>query len=63
MLGYVEPDGKLVNLPSPALTPVVGSLGKELFVVPGKWARISNISDDGKLIQAETFKWARAKFV
>ncbi|CAE7826855.1 unnamed protein product, partial [Symbiodinium sp. CCMP2592] len=37
-------------------TPVLGVVGKGLLVVPGQWARLSNISADGKFIEAEHFK-------
>ena len=36
--------------------PVVGLVGKGLLVVPGQWARLSNISEDGKWIQTERFR-------
>ena len=35
---------------------VIGSVGKGLLVVPGQWARLSNISDMGTWIQTENFK-------
>ena len=31
-------------------------VGKGLLVVPGQWARLSNIFEDGKFIEAEHFK-------
>ena len=37
-------------------SPVLGVVGKGLLVVPGQWARLSNISEDGKFIEAEQFK-------
>ena len=37
-------------------TPIVGSVGRGLLVVPGQWARLSNISEDGKWLRMETFK-------
>ncbi|CAE7256619.1 unnamed protein product, partial [Symbiodinium natans] len=36
--------------------PVVGLVGKGLLVVPGQWARLSNISQDGKWIRTERFR-------
>ena len=37
-------------------TPVLDVAGKGLLVVPGQWARLSNISSDGKFIEAGQFK-------
>ena len=37
-------------------TPIVGSVGRGLLVVPGQWARLSNISEDGKWLRTETFR-------
>ena len=35
---------------------VTGLVGKGLLVVPGQWARLSNISADGKWLRTERFK-------
>ena len=35
---------------------IIGSVGKGLLVVPGQWARLSNISDSGTWLQTESFK-------
>ena len=37
-------------------TEIKGHVAKGLLVVPGQWARLSNISADGKWIQTETFQ-------
>ena len=44
-------------------SPVLGVVGKGLLVVPRQWARLSNISEDGKFIEAEQFKVASKKIV
>ena len=36
--------------------PVLGSVGKGLLVVPGQWARLSNISEKGTWLKTETFR-------
>ena len=43
--------------------PVTGSVGKGLLVVPGQWARLSNISADGKWLNTERFKIGAKEFV
>ena len=35
---------------------IIGSVGKGLLVVPGEWARLSNISESGTWLSDETFK-------
>ena len=35
---------------------MTGLVGKGLLVVPGQWARLSNISADGKWLRTESFK-------
>ena len=35
---------------------VIGSVGKGLLVVPGGWARLSNISESGTWLSDESFK-------
>ena len=35
---------------------IIGSVGKGLLVVPGEWARLSNISEIGTWLSDETFK-------
>ena len=35
---------------------IIGSVGKGLLVVPGQWARLSNISDSGTWLKTESFK-------
>ena len=44
-------------------SPVLGVVGKGLLVVPGQWARLSNISEDGKFIEAEQFKVGSKKIL
>ena len=40
-----------------------GHVGKGLLVVPGTWARLSNISDDGRWIKHEEFQVGSKTFV
>ena len=40
-----------------------GHVGKGLLVVPGTWARLSNISDDGRRIKHEEFQVGSKTFV
>ena len=35
---------------------IVGSVGKGLLVVPGQWARLSNISENGTWLKTESFQ-------
>ena len=35
---------------------IIGSVGKGLLVVPGEWARLSNISESGTWLSDESFK-------
>ena len=35
---------------------IIGSVGKGLLVVPGQWARLSNISNSGTWLKTESFK-------
>ena len=42
---------------------VTGLVGKGLLVVPGQWARLSNISVDGKWLRTERFKIGSKEFV
>ena len=46
----------LSNLLGSAEEAVTGLVGKGLLVVPGQWARLSNISADGKWLKTERFK-------
>ena len=46
----------LTNLLGSAEEAVTGLVGKGLRVVPGQWARLSNISADGKWLRTERFK-------
>ena len=46
----------LSNLLGSAEEAVTGLVGKGLPVVPGQWARLSNISADGKWLRTERFK-------
>ena len=42
---------------------MTGLVGKGLLVVPGQWARLSNISADGKWLRTERFKIGSKEFV
>ena len=53
----------LSNLLGSAEEAVTGSVGKGLLVVPGQWARLSNISADGKWIRTERFKIGAKEFL
>ena len=44
-------------------TPIVGSVGRGLLVVPGQWARLSNISEDDQQLWLgwQALRWAMQK--